>query len=566
MINMKHILYTISLLVLLGACTDEAFNDEPSAAGGKPGKPVPVNLSLNLQPLQSPLDAATKAGSRMVSSTEVCKGMEISLVKTPVALETRAADMDEVKNFWVVQFDGTDPETSKLAGIKFYPDNSVKTVALVTSTVKNRIIVIANADENTFSELEKFVSPQGNYLLKTFNDLGIVKGDKNPDFPLFTFTGESGSGSGARPVLSGSADIIVTDNAQADIMLYRSTAEVTVTLNIKNSIKEKYDNWTYQFVNVPSKSYYHAIGREPAFPGDAPGVSYDADKVPASMELPKPPPGKLYSTVIMKNLPVNLHHGVPFTTPEKRVTNAPFNSTFLQIMGADKAPGGVITSSVVYQIHLGSNFTDDYSVSPNYQYTYDITITGENDDDSRVIKFIPGYFGGALQKYDQSGTPNATDDNTVCWKYEKRIEVYISDVGENGGWLASSQTIPSVANDLMDGRQNTANLFNDKEKYPAIKKCIDLNGEGVTATNLEWYTPSFGQALGIYVSGSNTLKTLKDVTYWTSSFNPIAPTDNEKKATVWGTKIQTGRSVRENPEGRYYLRCVKDLALGNSGK
>ena len=32
--------------------------------------------------------------------------MEISLVKTP---ETRAADMDEVKNFWVFQFDGTEP-------------------------------------------------------------------------------------------------------------------------------------------------------------------------------------------------------------------------------------------------------------------------------------------------------------------------------------------------------------------------------------------------------------------------------------------------------------------------
>lgn len=563
MINMKHILYTISLLVLLGACTDEAFNDEPSAAGGgKPGKPVPVNLSLNLQPLQSPLDAATKAGSQVVSSTEVCKGMEISLVKTPVAPETRAADMDEVKNFWVLQFNGTDPETSTLTGITFYPDNSVKTVKLAISTVKNRIIVIANADENTFSELKNLVSPQNNYLLKTFNDLGIVKGEKNTNFPLFTFTGESGSG--ARPVLSGSADIIVTQNAQADIMLYRSTAEVKVTLKIKNSIKEKYDKWTYQFVNVPSKSYYHAIGREPAFPGDAAGVSYDADKLPTSMNLTQSSPDKLYSTVIMKNLPVNLHHGVPFTTPEKRVTNAPFNSTFLQIMGATKDDyTGVITKSVVYQIHLGSNFTDDYSVSPNYQYTYDITITGENDDDSRVIKFIPGYFGGDLQRYDESGKPNAIDDNTVCWKYEKRIEVYISDVGGYGVWLAKGP-IPSVANDLMNGWQNTADLIPSKDDYPAIKKCIDLNGAVVTANNLEWYTPSFGQALGIYVSGSNTLKTLKDATYWTSSFNPTAPTVPD--ATVWATKIQTGRSVREVPTGSYYLRCVKDLALGNSGK
>lgn len=50
MINMKHILYTISLLVLLGACTDETYTDEPSAGGGKSGKPVPVNLSLTYNP------------------------------------------------------------------------------------------------------------------------------------------------------------------------------------------------------------------------------------------------------------------------------------------------------------------------------------------------------------------------------------------------------------------------------------------------------------------------------------------------------------------------------------
>ena len=140
---MKQILYTISLLLLLGACTDETYTDTLSANGGKRGKSVPVNLSLNVQPLQSPLDADTKAGSQTVSSTEVCKGMEISLVKTP---ETRAADMDEVKNFWVFQFDGTEP-VSTLSKADFYSGNSVKTVTLALSSgEKNRIILIANAD------------------------------------------------------------------------------------------------------------------------------------------------------------------------------------------------------------------------------------------------------------------------------------------------------------------------------------------------------------------------------------------------------------------------------------
>lgn len=531
---MKQILYTISLLLLLGACTDETYTDALSANGGKPGKPVPVNLSLNIQPLQSPLAAGTKAGGETVSSTEVCKGMEISLVKTPVAPETRAADMVEVKNFWVLQFNGTDPATSTLTQKHFYPGNSVKDVILQTSTEKNRIIVIANAEETTFENLPT----NGTYTLSSFNDQGISF--SQPNFPLFT---PSGGGS-PRPVLCGGTDIIVTDNAQADIMLYHSTAEVRATVALSSKLKGKYTKWTYQFMSVPKTSFYHSIGRVPAFPGaTAQYGNYGVAEIKNTSYIS-----------ISANLPVNLHHLVPFTTPEKRVTNAPFNSTYLQIMGANVDGNGMITESVVYQIHLGSNFTDDYSVTANYSYQYSISISGENDDDSRVIKFIPGYFSGILKMYDSSGslTPNAS--KAVTWRYDKRIEVYIQDVGGNGVWLASSASMPA-ANSFIDGRKNTLDLMGVKANYPAIQKCIDLNGAGVTADNLVWYTPSFGQSLGIYVAGSSTLKTLSNATYWSSS------TDG---TDAWATKIWTGQSSSNSPDGLYYLRCVKDIIPGNT--
>lgn len=538
---MKQILYTISLLLLLGACTDETYTDTLSANGGKPGRPVPVNLSLNIQPLQSPLTAGTKAGGETVSSTEVCKGMEISLVKTPVTLETRAADMSEIMNFWVFQFNGTVP-ASTLSKADFYSGNSVKTVTLALSSgEKNRIIVIANADLETFNSL----LTDGSCSLENFNNMGI--NFNQPNFPLF-----SPSGGSPRPVFSGSTDIIVTENAQADIMLYRSTAKVTVNLKLGNKMQGKgYAVWNYQFASIPKTSFYHAIGRTPAFPGDAVEYGkYALGDISFSAS-------SSYAATITANLPVNLHHGVPFTTPEKRVTNAPFNSTYLQIMGIEPTTGGTISKSVVYQIHLGSNFTDDYSVSPNYAYTYNITITGENDDDSRVIKFIPGYFGGKLQGYDQYGNSSSATRTTVTWRYVNRIEVYISDVGSgNGVWLADGKSMPS-ANSLMDGKKNTTDLFDKKADYPAIQKCIDLNGAAVTSANLEWYTPSFGQSLGIYVSGSSTLKTLHNATYWTSSTDA---TD------VWATKIWTGRSTKASPSALYYLRCVKDLLPGNTAK
>ena len=540
MINMKHILYTISLLVLLGACTDEAFNDEPSAGGGKPGKPVPVNLSLNLQPLQSPLDADTKAGSQVVSSTEVCKGMEISLVKTPVAPETRALE-DEVKNFCVFQFNGTKPESVLITKLCI-TGSSVKTVDLIQSgDAKNRIIVIANADEATFKDIQTNTG----YTLDAFNKLGSNYTDQTKSyFPLF-----KPSDAAARPILAGSADIVVTTNSQADIILYRSTAKVKVTLTLGSEMVAKnFKSWTYQFMSVPKKSFYHSIGRAPAFPGaDAQYGSYDQSALDWQNV------NNTQQFIISANLPVNLHHGVPFTTPEKRVTNAPFNSTFLQIMGAETTPDGnggfIITKSVVYQIHLGSNFTDDYSISPNYDYEYTININGENDDDSRVIKFIPGYFGGQLNEI-----PNSSQKELTAWRYDKRIEVYIQDVAENGQltglWLVDGKSMPE-ANSFIDGWTNTWNLKNRAADLPAIRKCINLNGTVSAEADLKWYTPSFGQALGIYVSGSNTLKTLPNASYWTSS-------TNSQKA--WYIKVWSGLSEGEDKlSASYYLRCIKDI-------
>lgn len=542
MINMKHILYTISLLVLLGACTDEAFNDEPSAGGGKPGKPVPVNLSLDLQPLQSPLDADTKAGSQVVSSTEVCKGMEISLVKTPVAPETRALE-DEVKNFCVFQFNGTKPESVLIKKLCI-TGSSIKTVELSSSgSKKNRIIVIANADEATFNGVQANTS----YTLDDFNKLGSNYNSQTKSyFPLF-----QPSDAPARPILAGSADIVVTTNSQADIMLYRSTAQVKVTLTLGKDMSGKYPSWTYQFMSVPKKSFYHSIGRAPAFPGaDAQYGSYDLSTITWTNA-----DNNTSKSSISANLPVNLHHGVPFTTPEKRVTNAPVNSTYLQIMGTETKPDGnggfIITKSVVYQIHLGSNFTDDYSISPNYDYEYTININGENDDDSRVIKFIPGYFGGQLNKI-----PNSSQSDLLAWRYDKRIEVYIKDVMEGntpgGVWLAGGGgVLMPAANSFIDGWTNTWNLKGRAADLPAIRKCVNLNGTVSVQTDLKWYTPSFGQALGIYVSGSNTLKTLPNANYWTSS------TDG---TNAWGLKVWSGLSKGDDPlSSSYYLRCIKDI-------
>lgn len=516
---MKQIIYTLSLLILLGACTDEKYADPLSFDGGQTGKLVPVKLNLNIQPMQSPLSSGTKAGGKTVRSTQVCKGLEVSMEETPV---TRASE-NEINNFWVFQFNGTEP-TSRLIGKQYISGNSVKDVALNTGySNKNRIIVIANATESTFANPNLPIET----TLADFNKMGISKGN---DFPLFSVPNSYDT----RIIFAGSTDMVVTTDKQADIMLYRTIAQVNVKLSLSLEMANKGYSWNYQFMRIPDMSFYYSIGHTPAFPGET--VSYSN----SFMNTPGVLPG-----TITKYLPVNLHHPVPYTTEERRVVNAPANATYLQLVGANSSG-----RSVVYQIHLGSNFTDDYSISPNYSYTYNIKITGESDDDSRVIKFIPGYFGGALKMYTAAGDPTTNPAEADTWRYEKRIEVAVTG-SNNMPWLGNTGSMPSAINDFMDGRQNTWELKdNAATNYPALNQCLGMNGTLQNIDDMVWYLPSYGQSLGIYVAGSNTLKSLASDFYWSSTADA---------SNAWGTQIWTGESSPRDSKSGYSLRCVKDL-------
>lgn len=531
MADMKQFIHIISLIILLGACTDEKYTDTSSSREGEPGKLVPVELALNIQPVQSPLSSGTKAGGNVVTSTQVCKGLEISMVKTPV---TRSGSLEqEIKNFWVFQFDGTVP-SSKLVIKQFIDGNSVKDVLLNDEqAAKSRIIVIANTAESTFSSLSIDKTS-----LADFENMGILSG--NAGFPLFNDPTD-----GDRIILAGSTDLVVSAGKQADIMLYRTVARVKINISLSNEMQAEYPSaWTCQLMNIPEKSFYYSVGRTAAFPGET--VKY----INYTQQQIVPP-----ATIDDLYLPVNIHQPVPFTSPDRRVTNAPSDATFLQLVGIQIAEG-VIVKSVVYQVHLGSNFTDNYSISPNYSYTYNIRVTGENSDDSRVIKFEPGYFGGELKMYKANGSETTVSSEAVSWRYEKPIEVYISDVNSPGGvkWLGEG-SMPAV-NSFTNGRQNTWDLRN-ATGYSAMQQCLRLNGTTLPATidDLVWYMPSYGESLCIYVVGSNTLKTLPDTYYWSSTTNGTY---------AWGTQVWTGVSEPLSPTQSYNLRCIKDLKPGEA--
>lgn len=89
----------------------------------------------------------------------------------------------------------------------------------------------------------------------------------------------------------------------------------------------------------------------------------------------------------------------------------------------------IVKDFSIYQLFLGKNFTTDYSVSANYDLTYNITLKGNSPDDTNVIRLIPGYFSGELTAYNANGTAlsSVTDANAVKWQYPNKIELYFSD-------------------------------------------------------------------------------------------------------------------------------------------
>ena len=553
---MKHILYTIVLAALLAACTDDKLTDGPfPSGGGEPGEPVSVGLSIKTQPMQSPLFPQSKAGNPVFSSTEVCGGLEVSLVETSVTRSSTEIIGDKIQTLQVLQFNGT-TGASRLVKKEFYTvsgelDATLKNLTLAGSSEANRIIVIANILSDTFAGLT--ANATSGTTLSEFEGMGIAA--TAADFPLIQ------SGGDQLVPMAGSTDMIVTTDKQADIMLYRAVAKVTVNITVSKKMVEKaYAVWQGQLMHVPAKSFFYSIGQKAVFPQPATGyVDYPAT-TKLSSEIPTETDGtKKFSQTAY--LPVNLQLLVPYTTPELRGTNAPVDATYLQIMGLKLEPSsGAISESVIYQVHLGGNFTDNYSITPNHSYTYNITMADENTDDSRVVKFIPGYFGGSLKAYKADGTTetNVATEKAV-WRYEKQIEVYITDVAYTaptgtsantfiGKW-SSGGTIPS--NSYTDGRNNTFSLNN--ENYPAAKTCINLTpGSPANADALVWYLPAYDQALGIYAAGSSTVKAFPDISYWTSSANGT---------NVYALKIKRGETLINVSSADFRLRCIRELTV-----
>ena len=573
----RKLIFSICMMCLvLAGCTDD--NLMPSPPTPLPAKTVPVRLNLSTEAYNTPPQGETRAERRNTVLSVSNKDMDIELVETPVT-RGAAATVDKenaIYNYAVLQFKGT-TENAALYGKATYPcpDGVIKTAGVQlkpTNTgtggavIKHRFVVIANVKDADLNSLTV-----GNSTYSDLQKLNILK-TGNPKFPLRDLT-VSGA-SKETMIMCGLVDASIQagEAKQLSIALRRTVAKVTFNITTDNNEEfSKFKNWDLMVMGIPDKSYFNTLGRVAVFPA----VDVEKYAVYGFNVLTSPDGELLPLNGKSAYIPVNLQLSVATSTQSTRRDNAPIGGTYLQIMGREMMPSGVgplpvVKDFVLYQIYLGSNLTTDFSVYPNYNLTYNITLKGRSDEDTNTVRFIPGYFSGELTAYDRNGNV-VTDGSAVKWKYSKRVEAFFQDSKYTGQsipqiedlgrqdlrWQANGLFNNRGATSLTDGHANTRKLQADSGfylDYPAAQACYGgLNGLNSAGMLFDWYLPSVSELIGTWISSASTVNQLSSG-YWSST----ALKGNSQKAFIITNEGEVKTAPVNNDADRHYVRGFRD--------
>ena len=540
----------VACLVLGGCTEDNLLSDSRMPLSTEP---VTVRLTLGIDDYNTSSDGKTRMEEIPHVLSMSSPDMDVELVATPAATRVASSptaaitEDNAVYSYMGFQFDGTKSD-GKLVEKKFFtsPDGSIKTdeveIKPTLEGQKNMVVILANVNE---SEFETMIV--GNSTYADLQNLCMTLVTDDDMFPRNKVTLPNGGGEKTGIVMCGQTATEISSGKQLYISLKRTVARVK--FNIKTTYPHFIDvehTWNVTLMNIPTQSYYNVIGRIAIFPSessmDKTGLFWTKSLTTITAANPVIETAPLY-------IPINLQQVVPTSTQKTRRDNAPSGGTYLQIIGLEKKtiPGGndlnIVKDFSIYQLFLGKNFTTDYSVSANYDLTYNITLKGNSPDDTNVIRLIPGYFSGELTAYNANGTalPSVTDANAVKWQYPNKIELHFSDgyypAGSSSGstnqgeknlkWYAGVAFAKLGATSLTDGRKNTALLQASGtpwEDYAAAYTCYrGTNGydQGIPAEDILWYLPSVSELIGTWISSSSTQEQLAE-SYWSSTADPNA--------------------------------------------
>lgn len=567
----------------LWGCTDD--NMIPVSQTEPSGQAVPVKLLLSMEVYNTPLSGKTRTGETNHVFSASYPEMDVELVETPATRAAEPGVEDAIYSYTILQFDGvTDAAVLRRKQTVALTDGTIntQTVELLTTdtgpsgaVVKHRFVVIANDKGEIDSQLtvdgSTYADLQGLFITR---DLG------DELFPLFNRK-VSGTDKQAMTMCGVTTASIDAPGKLVSVALQRTVAKVTFNIKTDNLTFSKFKNWDVELLNIPTKTYLNVLGRSAVFPGTDQMNRASAywSKVLTIREGETLPIGK------SSYLPVNLQQTVITSTQDTRRNNAPMGGTYVQIMGREMAQSGVTTMPVVkdfviYQIFLGKNLSTDYSVYPNNNLTYNITLKGRNEEDTNLVRFIPGFFSGDLKACSKDGKEILSTDiqQGEAWKYEKRIEAYFADAihAYNTGqeteqlgrsdlrWYVGSAYSHMNATSLTDGYKNTRLLMANPTtffRYPAALACYaGLNGLNQSGLAFKWYLPSISELIGTWISASSLASTLSK-SYWSST---ATPTNYGSNAFLITNEGEVRLGAVSNDAECHFIRGVRDPDVINA--
>ena len=541
----------LSSLLLLCSCLgkEEILNqvqDDGGHPGLDPGSTVPVTLSLTVAPEQS--------------------GTPETKAITDVAATTGSS---EVKNLWVIQFNGTSDDSKQIGEAHYIADYTVeanRSINLVSSTAAGTIVFIAN----TFNPNLPF--PKGETLAKLKSRFRTVL--KPSD--VFGYDAEASTTDSSKDfpedadyyfILCGSQSVSsVTANANIAADLKRNCAKVDFT--IRNGSTGT-DVVTVDYVilkSAPAVSYWFNAGSlSDIFPEnlsslgtiDYPQISWSEGTGSSSTE-------KTFTWYVPANKR-GVYSGS--TDPKYKYVWAPEGSTYVEVYA--HYGSGFLSS---YRFYLGANFTTDFNLLPNcaYTYTVDLDSKGNETADGRVSDWgLKDFTPDSVERancYILNPAPSDTRDF--------RIPVDKVNAFWGGG---KYEDISNYSLDPSKGSQGWTVEIVWADFNPATTTGFNLSKSTGTSYN-EYFTVTVPAGLsGNAVVGiRKTDDTATPATYlwswhlWITDYDPdstpgLAPASGRYEYSVNGGHLHRYTGTVWDSGGKYEKSFIMDRNLGALG-
>ncbi len=324
-------------------CTESPI-DEVGGVDTPSAEPIEVSMNLSVEPMSAGTKEAEESGT--LTESRSIDGMTIS---------------EEIKNLWVIQFNGTE-DTNIVVGTPIYIadfDSDTSITTLIPADTPNIVVYLAN----TFSE-----------------GIGVVAGTTMEAFKKMTFTTSSEDGCFASDGVDTTTKYMLMNGyTKFDTIdettiisgkLKRSISKVNIT--IENNVPDDLVITSAQMCNIIKNIPYfteqiNTDGDELSlpFPSSSSIFDYDIESLNGSSNV-----------TLSFYIPCNMQGVIDYSTETTKPLVAPTYASYVEIVGTVYG-----NDEYTYTFFLGGNMTDDFNIRPNYQYTYTFTFDGVGDPD-----------------------------------------------------------------------------------------------------------------------------------------------------------------------------------------